>query len=374
MVKNIKAITASSYLSMFFLGVASSLIGAAARNIGLTPYQIGLMIAVQNVGFGISVAISGALADTYQKPRLLLVGSLVLAASFFTFYLSDLFWLNLLIMLCIGAGIGVYEGVTDAMLLDLHTARAALHINVNHFFVTLGSIVIALYLIFLQMNWRQAIVQAGVVVLLLASFFGLTRLPRKDGPGESYVARFRLLVREKLVAVFFVGAVLAVGIEMGTIGILTTFLAELRGFGPIAARIGLVIFLAGMATGRVLIGYLSRKEQIFRILVTLFGLATMLLAALYFLDLGVWAYMAAYLAGVAISALLPSMLALAGLRYRGMSGTVLGAIKVGIPIGGILLPFLMSVVSQAASFQASLLIFPVAALVGFVLLLAMGER
>jgi hypothetical protein len=45
MIRNIKAITASCYVAMFFLGVSASLVGAAARNIGLSPYQIGLLIA-----------------------------------------------------------------------------------------------------------------------------------------------------------------------------------------------------------------------------------------------------------------------------------------------------------------------------------------
>jgi hypothetical protein len=39
MIQNIKAITAASFLAMFFMGISSSMIGAAARNIGITPYQ-----------------------------------------------------------------------------------------------------------------------------------------------------------------------------------------------------------------------------------------------------------------------------------------------------------------------------------------------
>ncbi|NJN93257.1 MAG: MFS transporter [Anaerolineales bacterium] len=181
MIKNINAITLSSYLSMFFLGVGVSVIGAAAQNIGLTPAQIGLLIAVQNVGFMLAVFIAGTLADSYEKPKILLIGSLMLAVSFFTFFLSELFWVNLLLMLLFGAGMGVYEGVTDAMLLQLHPNRASLHINVNHFFVTLGSIMIAAYLLALQMNWRQSVIQAGAVLLLLAVFLGWPKL--KTGPG-----------------------------------------------------------------------------------------------------------------------------------------------------------------------------------------------
>jgi len=78
MIRNIKAVTGSCYLSMLFLGIGGAVVGAAARNIGLTPSQIGLIIAIQNVGFGMAVWLSGALSDTTSKPRLLLIGSLIL--------------------------------------------------------------------------------------------------------------------------------------------------------------------------------------------------------------------------------------------------------------------------------------------------------
>jgi len=61
-----------------------------------------------------------------------------------------------MIMFMIGAGIGTYEGVTDAMLNNIHPERESMHINIDHFFVAFGSIVITVYLIFLQMNWRNA--------------------------------------------------------------------------------------------------------------------------------------------------------------------------------------------------------------------------
>ena len=152
MIKNINAVTLATYFTMFFLGVASAIIGAAARNIGLQPFHIGLLTSIQNVGFMISVSISGALADTHDKPRILAIGSLILGLSFLSFYQIEFLWINLLIMFFIGIGVGTYEGVTDALLLDIHPKKASLHISVNHFFVTFGSIIITVYLIFLQMN------------------------------------------------------------------------------------------------------------------------------------------------------------------------------------------------------------------------------
>jgi fucose permease len=373
-IRNTKAITASSYAAMLFLGLASSLIGAAARNIGLTPSQIGLMIAVQNVGFGLAVWLTGAMADTRPKPRLMMAGSLVLAVSFLTFYLSPLFWLNLIIMFLIGVGIGTYEGTTDAMLFDLHEDRAPYYININHLFVTIGAALIAIYLIFLQVNWRQSVVQSGIVVLGLAIFYAFVSLAPSKVKQPSYPERMRVLASSPLVALLFVATILAVGTELGTVGILSTFLADLRGFSEMASKMGLVVFLAGMALGRLVIGTLSGMDRVPRTITFLFGLAAVLLAVLFFVPLGVLTYVVVFLAGFAMSALLPLMLSYAGSRFREMSGTVMGTVKVAIPIGGALLPFLMSLMTRAFTFQAALLIYPLAMTLGFLLVLDANRR
>lgn len=368
MQNNIKALTLASYLSMFFLGLATAFVGATARNIDLTTFQIGLFLTIQNVGFMLAVMFSGALADTLEKPRILLVGSIILAFSLFTFYVTGIFWLNLVIMLLIGVGMGAYEGVTDAMILDMYNRRQSLHINVNHFFVTFGSILITVYLIYLQMDWRIALVQSSAVVLVLALFYGFARLKPKERQVEPYRRRIQILAREPLVVALFFATVMAVGVELGTIGILTTYLMDLRGFSQTTSKIGLVTFLSGVATGRLLIGFFGRNERISQTILVLFGSATIIYFLLYYLNLGQWSYITAFLSGLAMSALLPLMITLAGQVYPEMAGTVIGSIKVAIPIGGILVPLVMSLLSRGASFQMTLIVFPLALLLAFIAL------
>jgi FHS family glucose/mannose:H+ symporter-like MFS transporter len=374
MKKSIIALTLAAYLSMLFLGVASSLVGAAARNINISPFQIGLLLTIQNVGFMLAVWISGTLADTHQKPKILLVGSLILAFSFFAFYLTGIFWLNFLIMMLIGAGVGTYEGVTDAMLLDMHSERQSLHININHFFVTFGAIIITVYLIFLDMDWRISLTQSAVVVLLLALFYAFMKLPTKNDQNEDYLQRIRILSRENLVVALFIATVLVVGVEVGTIGILTTYLMEMQGFAQTTSKVGLVTFLVGIAIGRIIVGFVSQKEQISNYILVLFGLAAIFFTFLFIVDLGQWSYMSIFLAGLGISALLPLIITLAGMVYPQMAGTVIGSIKVAIPVGGIMIPLLMSLVAGLASFQVSLLIFPLALLLAFSVFLFQFRR
>ncbi|MDW8070913.1 MAG: MFS transporter [Anaerolineae bacterium] len=374
MVRNVKALTASSYLSMFFLGFMSTLVGAAARNIGLTPFQIGLMLAFQNVGFVISVSISGALADVREKPRLLFWGTLAVVAGLMVFYGTDIFALYLLAMLLLGLGIGTYEGVTDAMLIDLHAGRESLHISVNHFFVTFGSIAITTYMLFLQMNWRNAIIQAAAVVAALALFFALAKLEVRSVHKHSYRERVAVLGREPIILILFACIMLAVGVETGCIGILTTFLMELRGFDQVTSKIGLLTFLFGIVTGRLLVGLLTAQQRIPQVILGLMGLAVVVYSVLFVFDLGDLVYILIYIAGFSLSALLPMMLSVAGLLYREMSGTVLGLVKIAIPLGSIVLPLVMGLVANHSSFQSSLFVFPAAFGVALLLIAAFQPR
>lgn len=373
MIRNVNIITAASFLAMLFMGVGGALVGSAAREIGLTPGQIGVLLAIQNLGFAVSVTVSGALADARPKTTILFIGSLILASAFLAFYVSPLFWINLGVMLICGIGMGTYEGAADALLVDLHEARAALFININHLFVTVGALAIALYLIFLQVNWRAAVVQSGVIILALAVVFRLSVLPPRQTTGSSFGEKLRVLTSQPILALLFVAAVMAVGVEVGSIGVLSTFLAETRGFDAAAAKLGLVVLLAGMAVGRLVIGFLVNLRQVLRYTLVLFGLAVPCFALLYFVNLGPFTFVAAFLAGMTLSALLPLILTYAGLTYRDMTGTVMGAIKIAIPAGGIVVPLLLSSLTSAVSFTAALAVMPASLLLGFLLFALAGR-
>ena len=369
MIRNVKAITGSCYLAMLFLGIGGAVVGAAARNIGLTASQIGLILAIQNVGFGLAVWLAGALSDTTSKTRLLLIGSLILGFGFLTFYVSPSFPVNMGVMFFIGVGMGIFEGITDALLFDLHEERAAYHINVNHFFVTFGSMLIAFYLIFLENQWRIAMVQAGLIILLLAGFFALAYVEQRGGAQESYRTRLRAIASSPLLTRLFIISVVLVGADVGAMGIMTTYLVEVRGFSQFGSKLALVIFLAGVAAGRLVIGRFAETQRIPRMVLTLFGLSTVAFSVLFGLNLGALTYLIAFLAGLTMSAMLPLILAYAGARYRDMAGTVMGAIKVAFPVGGIITPFLMSIIAGALSLQAAVLILPLSMALGFALML-----
>ena len=375
MIRHRGVLTGSSYLSMFFLGVGTAVIGAASGSIGHTPYQTALLITVQNLGFIVSVLGSGALADSSDKARLMGGGSLLLALSFFLYYLWPAYSVNLLIMLFIGVGIGTYEGVADAMLLGIHERRQGLHISVNHFFVTFGALGITLYLIFLQLDWRRSMVQSAVVVCALAVVFFFSRAGTGGSRALGLRERATFLRSQGLLVVFLLLAIFGVGIELGLTGLLPGFLRELRGYGLVASNVGLVIFLAGIAAGRLLLGLLTSRVSLLRMVQWLFAAATVFSAILFFIPLPEgWTVAVLVLSGMGVSSLLPLLITLTGTLYPEVSGTALGIVKLAVPLGGIVVPFIVSMVSRWGSFQLSLGIFPLLAAAGFVVITAGGRR
>jgi hypothetical protein len=174
-------------------------------------------------------------------------------------------------------------------------------------------------------------VQSAVAVFVLAIIFGLSRVPPRKVVTESFRKRLAFIGKQRPVLVLFLMASCAVGIELSLIGIITTLLMEFYGFDQITSKLGLVAFLAGIA------------------------------AAMAFILLVV--------SGATISVIFPLIIVLAGLKYLEMSGMVMGIIKLGIPVGGIVVPLMLSLFVQAASFKASLVLFPAIGIAGFILAL-----
>lgn len=369
MIKSKTVATISAFISMFFLGIGATIVGASARNIGLEAYQIGLLLGVQNIGFIIAVAISGALSDTWKKPTLLFIGSILLAIGFLGFYLYPNFILNLAVMLLIGMGMGTYEGTSDAMLFDIHETRQNMYINVNHFFVTFGSLVITSYLIFLQMNWRRSMIQSAGGVGILAVIFILLKVKEKPIHPDHLIKRLGFLLKEKKVLILFLTAAIAVGLEGGSIGILTTYMMESGNFTQITSKIILLLFLGGIATGRLMVGILAEEKRMYRDMLLLGGSGAVLFSLLYSLEPSNVSYPIVFLSGFTLSAMLPLIITMAGMLYNEMTGTVIGVVKVAIPIGGILIPFILSALTRYFPLNTAVKLFPVLSILQFIIFL-----
>lgn len=368
MITNRSAITGTLYTSMFFLGIVIAIVGAAARNIGLSPSHIGILVSVQNVGFMVGVLVAGSLADSVSKTRIMLMGSVTLMISFAFFYAFRPFGVNVAVMLVMGVGIGVYEGTSDSVLLDMYDRNESLYININHMFVTVGSLMVTVYLVFLQMNWRVSMIQAAVAVLALAVVFGFSGIAAERRVPIKLGSRLAQFAGKPAFIVCFVLLFVAVGAQMTVLSMTTTYLMQHRGHDQITSKIAAVLYLSGVGFGRVLIGFLTRKGRIYRTLVVLFP-ANAVVAFVYFrFDTGSAVYVLAPLLGLTMSGLLPLVIAIVGLVYREVSGTAVGLMKLAIPTGGIVVPLVLAAAVELWPLPRALMLIPLLFVVAAVLM------
>jgi MFS family permease len=374
------ALTASSFASMLFLGIGVAIIGAAAPAIGLSTREIGLLQGLQNVGFAAAVIVFGYLADVRSHTRLLIVGCVAMGAGLGLFYAHPSFLLNALVMVGIGIGIGVFEAVTDAMLFRLYPQKRSLAISLNHLFVTLGSLAITVYILFLQLDWRTSTLQAAAFTLIPGLvYIWYSRRPQTRGGATTTAPRTlgnRLFVlgTEPRILNQFVCMMCAYGMQITTIGLVPVFLIENRGFSMFAGTMGLVVFVSGIAVGRAFIGWITREASILRNTTLHFIGATICLSAVYFVPLGSAVYPVLFAGGLMVSGLLPLIITFAGLTYPEFAGLAMGAVKTGIPIGGIVIPLVMSALSGGSVGWTAFLVPPLAGLTGITLLLVQRYR
>ncbi len=355
--------TGSAFLAMFFLGIGVAIVGATARAAGLAAGEIGYLIATQNVGFGVSVVISGALADRFRKAPILAIGLVMLGVSFATLYRSDSFAANLLVMLLMGAGMGVAEAVTDAWLLEMYTRHESRLVTINHLAVSVGSVAITLYLMAMELDWRVSLSRVAVLLGALAVLVAFLRPVARASRAGSDRGVFRQLSTDPAMILLALAAMGTVGIEVGIAGVITTFAVELRGVDAEAAQLLLALYLIGLALGRVVVGVVGGRGRPGRMVVMAAGLALLCSTLLFIVPLSVGLLpVPLFVLGLAAGPLLPLTITAAGLRYRHVAGTAMGMVKFAIPVGGIVIPGLVGLLSDATSFALALGVFPIAAL------------
>lgn len=352
---------------MFFLGVSLTLVGATARASGLSPYQTGILFSVQNLMNTISILLFASLSDSLPKRIILSAGGALTGIAIFFYFARPDFVFNLVVLALVGFGIGSFDAGTDPLLLDIHKTRREFFLAANHFFVTLGQLALTVAMIFLALRWRSTVLVSGVLLLVFAGGFAFSRPPAPTTVPASFAERFRLLTRESTLAVLFLLMVLTMGMQLGATGVLTSFLGAERGFSPEDAGVALMLYIVGVAIGRLTLGSLVRVGTLTKTAIWLFGASVVVSMGLFTIDSRTVIWPMVFAMGFSLSALLPIIVTIAGLSYPTAPGTAMGVVKSAIPLGGVVVPFLFSLITRYAPETNPGLIFPVIAVIGLLL-------
>jgi fucose permease len=167
----------------------------------------------------------------------------------------------------------------------------------------------------------------------------------------------RLMTEKTFLSLLFV-TLFNSGIQNGICFWMVTFLKETRGFPIALASTSLFLFFASLAMGRLFSSYLLTRFHEATFLLSLFSLLFIcLLIAIY--APGRWAIPFFALCGLALSGIFPSLLGMTGKIYSETPGAAMGILATGAGLGSVVIPWLMSLVSQLTDLKTGFLVYEI---------------
>jgi fucose permease len=298
-----------------------------------------LLLTVSTITYFFSEAATGALATRFGAPALLMGTAAVAASALLLFGLASQWWQAVIAAALLGGASGPLDAVVNAHVAMNHGVRVMGWLHASWALgATLGPQTVAIALI-LTGSWRAsylAMALAFIALLLLVGSRqsgwrqpGLARAPAVDGASRR-AARFPVLLL--LAVVFF----LYVGIEWSAGQWAYTQLTTGRGVPAAIAGLGVSLYWAGLAAGRVALGVFGNRFAPNRLLDFAVGVAAGGALAFWLAPPLLSTFVGLPLMGAGLSVMVPLLISLipsrvgpsfatAAIGYQAAAGTVGGA-------------------------------------------------
>lgn len=342
------------FVSFVGFGLVLVLVGAnqadLQRDLGLSLAQSGLLASALSAGLGVGVVAAGPLFDRFPR-RPLFVGSMLLAAGALLSVERGMAFSRWLLHLALaGAGIGAYDTLLNATVVQRFRERAARPMSVLHAAATLGAVGGPLLagLLASRGQWIASFHWAGAAHIALAGAALAVPLPAPERAPAGAPDRAGPLSPGLLP--YATIAFAYVGIESG----LTVFAVPYAGhLGLSAARGGVAIsaLWLGLLAGRLGVASLFRALDARTLSRAGAAGALVLVAGTLFPVHQVVATL--FLAGVALGCVYPLMIALTGQAFPHARGAATGYAAGAGAVGGFAIPWLTGAVGDAGGVAVS---------------------
>jgi fucose permease len=331
-------------LATLVLAVDVQLLPSVLTRLGGTQVQLGLLLSSLFFLYPAASAFSGWLADRLGKRPVLAGGAILVAVSFGAAAPFASPWARIAAVVLFGAGSGILEGVTSALLADLHPGKERVILNLAQLFYCIGATggpaIISLALTEIPSLGAGTLlaIAAGVGGLLFLGFL-MPSGGRAHGRASAPIS-FRALTGDPQWKLLAVCLFLYVASEMGIAGWAAQYGNTVLGLSEAAAPLCLTIFWAGGGFARLLAIFFpsmvpARPLLLVSVSVTLIGqvLAFTLSGPAALVFLGV--------AGVGMGAVWPTIVSIAGARFKDSSGMGVGVL---IAAGALAVPIIQPLI------------------------------
>ncbi|HLY78419.1 MAG TPA: MFS transporter, partial [Caulobacteraceae bacterium] len=334
--------------------------------------EAGSMLALQPIGYLVTVIGAQYLIGRWGMRAVLSAGPLAFALGYGGFGLASGWISGAAMMLVTGLGFGVTEVALNTLLITIGGERRSNLLNFTHLFFAVGAFVappLVAHAVAARVSWRLCF--AGAALAMAAVGAGWSRLhvdgiaaPAAGPAGGRRAVRWNLGV--------LLAAILGVyvGVEMGIGGWLTKYMVSERRTTLTYAGNALSLYWMGLAAGRLMLSALSHRFGETALLLGLTVLSAIALPAGLLAPVPWLAVLCFTITGFGFSGIFPMVIALGGRHHPTDSAAITSVMITGAGIGGIVVPWMMSAIADAAGLTAGMVFYAVmgASMVGLTML------
>ena len=377
MISSAGKFNAICYTVMFLLGlwlsVYQSVISEITDSMGTGGTFTGILIALYFFGALTVPPVAGEVSDRFGKKPVLLTAVLVMVIGIATVASTGHIVLAGLGVFLTGAGACTLEGLFSAKITDEHAENSEKIMNYSQGVFCAGAVLGPMLVLAVRVPggvWQTSMyiiaalmAVAGGAILCLP---GDNKVPERVKGGAAY--SFSLL-RDIRFLLFFFSILLYVGAEAGVAFFITDYF---EGSTSVLGEISLSLFWGSMIIGRLIAGLLYRHSGKIMMICLFTALVFSLLLQINqppFVSVCLY-----ILIGLGMSAVWPLIMAACTRTFRSTSGTAGGLMMLGGSLGGMLIPFVIGIISSTGSVRSAILLVPAAILVTIILNLPVWRR
>jgi fucose permease len=341
------------FCAFLAFGAVLVLIGAnqasLAAELRLDLAQSGLLASALALGLGAGVVIAGPLFDRYPR-RPLFVGSLLLAAAALIGVERDMDYPRWLAHAALaGAGIGLYDTLINAVVVQRYREHAVRPMLVIHSGATVGAMLGPMLVAWIASahHYTASFAAAGYAHVAIAAWAACIPLPAPDPrmatrTGDGRGGRLAWAPLVPLAAIAFA----YVGVESSITVFAVPYASEALRLPASRGQLAISAFWLGLLAGRLaLVG--ARTALGARVLVAAGAIAAALVAATVSLP-SAPPEAALFAVGAALGCVYPLMITLAGQSAPSASGTAAGLAAGAGAIGGFAVPWITGAAGDAS--------------------------
>jgi fucose permease len=335
------------------LNLASPILIEISNYIGKNIEYMGTIFSFSSFGYIFGAFLNNIFLRYFSKKKITLFFYFLLAISVFFVTLSTNFYFLTVCFFFIGLCAGLIEMQVSVLVMDLNIKREGLFISLIHVFFGIGAFIgpfLSSLIISKGFSWKYPFYLVAILCFLNFLLFIFLKIPDTKIYKESY--RFRLTkqrIFNKNIIIFLLLVFIMlfyISAEVGFTSWLPTFLRLNRDFSNIFAGRALSFFWIALMSGRLIVGFLTRRIKMFYILIILTFLSIFPAALSIYLNSTLGIMVSVILTGFFLSGVVPLAITLGGIKYADKRNFVISQLIIFGGIGGLVSPWLIGKLYQ----------------------------